>query len=218
LVQNFQKMEILTHPKELTRENLKEWRKEFVKKIERTTTREDSDRLILAVERKEFKDQDTADWTKVIYENGKGKISYPFCEEFEMSEFERKILNQNENLKNQEIKKSALKEENGDWNLDGSLKEISRGGEAVVLEETIAELKVAVRVQCFDSALFTGDMENCSFDWHLSKGYFFNCHFHHIFKISRLLRITKPMMLVLFRTTKMSLHILQIVRSLKMEK
>jgi hypothetical protein len=70
------------------------------------------------------------------------------------------------------IKRSELKEENGDWNLDSSLKEISRGGEALVLEETISGLKVAVRVQCFDSALFTGDMKDYYFNSHLSKGDF----------------------------------------------
>jgi hypothetical protein len=175
-------MKILTHPRELTRENLEEWRKIFVIKIGRTTTRTDLDlgskseihslsRLILAVERREFRNVNMGKWTEVIFKNGTGKVTGEYgSEEFEISEFERKILDQNKNLKNQEIEKSALKEENGDWNLDGSLKEISRGGEAVVLEETIAGLKVAVRVACFDSALFVGDMEDCSFQWHLSEG------------------------------------------------
>jgi serine/threonine protein kinase len=53
------------------------------------------------------------------------------------------------------------------------LEEISQGGEAVVFEEIIAGIQVAVRVQCFDSALFTGDMEEYSFNWHLSTGDFF---------------------------------------------
>jgi len=34
-------------------------------------------------------------------------------------------------------------------------------------------LEVAVRVACFDSALFVGNMDDCSFNWHLSKGDFF---------------------------------------------
>ena len=164
-------MKILTHPKELTRENLGKWRKEFVKKIGRTTTRTDLDRLILAIERREFKNK-IADWTEVIFEDVTGKVTDEYrSEEFEISEFEGKILDRNQNLKNKEIKKSALKEENGEWTLDGSLEEISRGGEAVVFKETISGLQVAVRVACFDSALFTGDMEDCSFQWHLSKGY-----------------------------------------------
>ena len=168
-------MKILTHPRELTREKLEEWGKEFVKKIGRTTTRTDSDRLILAVERREFRYHPLAVWMAVIFDNIKGKITTEEfgSEEFEISEFERKILDKNQNLKNTEIKKSALEEENGNWNLKGELKEISRGGEAVILEETIAGLKVAVRVACFDSALFTGDMDDCSFEWHLSKGDFF---------------------------------------------
>ena len=67
-------MKILTHPKELTRENLQKWRKEFVKKIGRTTTRTDLDRLILAVERREFENEHLAGWTNVTFENEKGKV------------------------------------------------------------------------------------------------------------------------------------------------
>ena len=142
-------MKVSTHPEKLTRESLEKWRKEFVKKMERTTTRTDSDRLILALDRREFRHDRIAGgegWTKVTFENGKGKVTDEdgYSEEFEISKFERRILDQNQDLENQEIKKSALKEENGEWNLDGSLKEISRGGEAVVLEKTIAGLKVAV--------------------------------------------------------------------------
>ena len=41
---------------------------------------------------------------------------------------------------------------------------------------------MAVRVACFDSALFTGDMEDCSFEWNLSKGeFFFNLPFSSLF-------------------------------------
>jgi hypothetical protein len=165
-------MEILTDPRELTREKMEEWREEFVKKVKRSTTRTDLDRLILAVDRREFENENWAGWTEVIFQTGKGKVTdeYGRSGEFEISEFERKILDQNQNLKNREIKKSALKEDEGEWNLDCSLKKIASGGEAVVLEETIAGLKVAVRIQCFDSAVFTGDMENFSFEWHLSKG------------------------------------------------
>jgi hypothetical protein len=163
----------------LTRDNLEEWRKEFVKKMTRTTTRMDLDRLILAVDRREFEIEEMGKWTEVIFENEKGKVrekdgySITYSEEFEISEFERKILEQNQNLKNTEIKKSALTQENGEWTLESPLKEISRGGEAVVLEETIEGLKVAVRVACFDSALFVGNMDDYSFNWHLSKGDFF---------------------------------------------
>ena len=165
------KMKILTHPKELTRDNLEKWRKEFVKKMKRTTTRTDLDRLILAVDRRKFKEDYMAGWTKVIFENGKGKVTTKegLSEKFVISEFERKILgqkknhlgslfrkilDQKKNLKNTELKKSALTQENGEWTLDSSLKEISRGGEAVVLEETIEGLKVAVRVRVPNTLLY----------------------------------------------------------------
>jgi hypothetical protein len=168
-------MEILTHPRELTRIDLEEWRKEFVELIRRRTTRKDKDRLILAVERREFESHKKYDdWTEVFFENGKVKAKFERCsEEFDISNFERKILERNENLLNTKIERSALNEEGGEWNLDGSLEEISQGGEAVVFEEIIAGVQVAVRVQCFDSALFTGDMEKYSFNWHLSTGDFF---------------------------------------------
>jgi hypothetical protein len=169
-------MKISTHPEVLTRENLEEWRKEFVKKMKRTTTRTDSDRLILAVDRRHFKRNLVASWTEVIFEDGKGKVTaeYGRSEEFEISNFERKILDQMKNQKKIELKKSELQQENGEWTPDCSLKEISRGGEAVVMKETIEKLEVAVRVACFDSALFVGNMDDCSFEWHLSKGDFFN--------------------------------------------
>ena len=178
-------MRISTHPKVLTRDKLEKWRKEFVKKMRRTTTRTDFDRLLLAVDRRQFEKDWMAGWTEVTFENEKGKVTDKNgdSEEFEISEFERKILDQNQNKKKIELKKSALKEENGEWTLDCSLKEISRGGEAVVLKETIAGLKVAVRVACFDSALFVGNMNDCSFDWHLSKGDFLKIyHFSMIFR------------------------------------
>ena len=93
-----------------------------MKKIGRTTTRTDLDRLILAVERREFEDEEIAEWKVVIFENGRGKATRKYdSEEFEISEFERRILDQNKDFENQEIKKSAMKEENGDWKLDSSL-------------------------------------------------------------------------------------------------
>jgi hypothetical protein len=95
-------MEIFTHPRELTRKNLEIWRKEFVKKLasRRTTTRTDSDRLVLAVERREFKKEEMAEWTEVIFEEGKGKVTTKngISEEFKISEFERKILEESRTL------------------------------------------------------------------------------------------------------------------------
>jgi hypothetical protein len=174
-IQNFYKMEILTHPTDLTRDNLELWREQFVKKIGRTTKRTDSDRLILAVERREFNKHDMTQWTEVIFEDGIGKITGKYAsEEFIISEFERKILekNQNQKLNGRITKKSELKEEDVEWQLENSLKKISSGGEAVIMEEIISGLKVAVRVQCFDSLLFTGDLKEYEFVWHLSNGEF----------------------------------------------
>jgi hypothetical protein len=166
-------MEILTHPRELTRKNLEKWRNEFVKKLARTTTRTDLDRLILAVERREFENTWMAEWEDVVFEDIKGKVTRRNgSEEFEISDFERKILDHDKNLKPGKILRSDLKEENGAWKFDKSIKEISSGGEAVVLEEIIAGRKIAVRVQCFDSALFTGDMDEYEYEWHLSNGDF----------------------------------------------
>ena len=54
--------------------------------------------------------------------------------------------------------------------LEGKLDEISRGGEAVVLKERIEDVEYAVRVACFDSALFAGDTKDYSYEWHLSEG------------------------------------------------
>jgi hypothetical protein len=125
---DFKKMKISTHPEKLTRENLEKWRKEFVKKMKRTTTRTDSDRVILAVDRRQFKKDWMAGWMKVIFEDGKGKVIHKkgSSEEFEISEFERKILDQKKNQEKIEIEKSSLKQENGEWTLESSLEEISR--------------------------------------------------------------------------------------------
>merc|ERR1712157_296433 len=113
------KMRIDTHPENLTRANLEEWRKDFVKKLKRTTERTDQDRLILALDRREFKNKYMAQWTEVIFGNEKGKVSYiprnmggrVKSEEFNLSDFERKIIdkiNKNENQENLKIKKSSL--------------------------------------------------------------------------------------------------------------
>ena len=145
-----------------------------MKKIERTTTRTDLDRLILAVERREFEKNSMGGWTEVIFQNKKGNVTNNNgnSEEFVVSKFEQTILEREPNLNSRNIEKSDLQEEDGEWQLDNSLKKISSGGEAVVLEEIISGLKVAVRVACFDPALFTGDMAEYEFEWHLSKGDF----------------------------------------------
>ena len=160
----------ITHPSELTRENVEKWGENFVKKAKRTTTRTELDRLILAVERRQFKDDDVARWTEVVFDAGKGEVQVSWgSEDWNISTFEKKILDANPGLLRR-IERTELKEENGEWQL-GSMKIISSGGEAVVLEETIGGLEVAVRVQCFDPFLFTKKaIGQYQFEWHLSGG------------------------------------------------
>ena len=162
----------ITQPKELSRENLEKWGENFVKNVKRTTTRTELDRLILAVERRQFNYDHMARWTEVVFDAGKGKVqtrSYG-SEDWNISTFEKKILDANPGLLRR-IERTELKEENGEWQL-GSMKIISSGGEAVVLEETIGGLEVAVRVQCFDPLLFTKGIAGYDFQWHLSEGEF----------------------------------------------
>ena len=163
---------MINQPIELTRENLENWGKNFVKKVKRTTTRTELDWLILAVERREFKSDYMARWTEVVFDAGKGKVEAGFngSEDWNISTFEKNILDANPGLLRR-IERTELKEENGEWQL-GSMKIISSGGEAVVLEETIGGLEVAVRVQCFDPLLFTKGIAGYDFEWHFSEGEF----------------------------------------------
>ena len=97
-------MQISTHPKELTRESVKNWLQTFQKKLKRTTSRDDLDRLILSVERMEFDDNRCALWEQVIFQNGKGKV---FCqdvfgdvrsEECTITSFQKTIVSKNRSL------------------------------------------------------------------------------------------------------------------------
>ena len=164
---------ITSHPRELTKENLDKWLEEFLKKTKRTTSRTQLDRLILAVERRQFDNNLMGRWTEVIFKDGKGRavLEGGKSEEWTISRFERKILEASPDLL-RKIDRSELEEETGEWKLDGSLKTISVGGEAIVLDEKIGGLEVAVRVQCFDPELFTGRMDKYRFEWNLSKGQF----------------------------------------------
>ena len=162
---------VTTHPKELTREAVKEWLEGFKKKLKRTTSRDDLDRLILSVERHEFEKYWNANWEEIVFENGEGK----FCvngeeEKWAITAFQKTILEKNPSFKSRKIARSELKEETGEWILDQSFKSISEGGEAIVLEEKFGELEVAVRVQAFDSGIFTKKDEGLKFEIHLSRG------------------------------------------------
>ena len=54
-------------PKELSRENVEKWLTEFTKKLKRTTTRTELDRLILSIDRKKFDNADLAGWTEAYF-------------------------------------------------------------------------------------------------------------------------------------------------------
>ena len=148
-----------------------------MKKLKRETTRGDLDRLILSVERMDFEDNHCAVWTDVIFENGEGKITYDRYGEkaiktWKISPFQKKILDTNDDFEGRNIRRSELKEENGQWYLDPHLckRMISSGGEAIVLKEQFEQLEAAVRVQLFDPAIFTKNNNMLDFKIHLSKG------------------------------------------------
>ena len=65
---------MINQPRELSRENLEKWGENFVKNVKRTTTRTELDRLILAVERREFENRWLAKWTEVVFDDAKGKV------------------------------------------------------------------------------------------------------------------------------------------------
>ena len=64
----------IKNPTELTKDNLRNWITPFLGKLKKTTTRNDRDRLILAVERKEFKDEWMPEWEELTFAKGKAEI------------------------------------------------------------------------------------------------------------------------------------------------
>ena len=170
------------HPKELTKEVIKNWLDGFHKRLKRTTTRDDLDRLILSVERREFEDDYYgAKWEEVTFEHGEGMTSSPYgMEKWIVTKFQEKILERNPDFHGKKLERSKLKREEGEWILDPPLKrkKIAAGGEAIILNETFGNLDVAVRVQCFDPALFTEKFPAASdelhFEIHLSGGNLIN--------------------------------------------
>ena len=171
-------MHVSTHPKELTGKAVKKWVKEFKTKLKRTTSRNDLDRLILSVERRDFEERNLGQWEEVTFTNEKGKVCDDvFSEEWAINSLQKAILDKNTELEGRTIRRSELQEETGEWILDKSLqkKVISAGGEAIVLEEKFGELDVAVRVQCFDSAMFVEEYKDeFEFEIHLSEGNLFS--------------------------------------------
>ena len=152
--------------------------KRFVRKLKRTTSRSKKCRLISAVERTEFSDDDNATYWQycefgaikaTIYHQFKGKL-----EDFEMTAIQKEILAAEPALRNNLISRWEIKEERGEWELPDEIKGklISEGGEALVISELFGNLEAAVRVQVFDPFLFTDGFAADSFSWriHLSKG------------------------------------------------
>ena len=165
----------------LTKQQVEKWRESFTKKLKRTTSRNDMDRLLLSVDRTFFDDDKGAGWTKVKFENGRGRVKYKNGETgFKITPFQEKLLSKENVQKEIEglkddfwIPKSKLDEETGVWiTEDDSKSTVHVGGEAVVYKEIIGKKEYAVRVHAFDTAIFT---LKCSdndlvYDIHLSTG------------------------------------------------
>ena len=158
----------------LTKECIKKWQENFTKKLERTTSRKALDRLILSVDRVDFDNVEGAAWTKVKFINGRGHVAYKDGQtEFEVTPFQKKLLldkNVIEKYRDTWIPKSKLEEENGEWKDSEST--VYVGGEAIVFKESIGNVEVAVRVQAFDSALYTPECsdDQLIYETHLSTG------------------------------------------------
>ena len=118
-------------------------------------------------------DWNAAHWKYVEFgEDGSGNIGRR--EHFKITNFQKTILEEDKSLFGQEIGRSEVMQESGEWNLSEELeaKAISQGGEAIVLQENFDGLDVAVRVQVFDPFLFTEELKNedISYEIHLSRG------------------------------------------------
>ena len=84
------------HPRELSRYAVEKWLEDFKKKLKRTTSRDDLDRLILSVERYEVEKSSLAGWEEVLFENGKGKVDTEYnSEEWFITSFQKMILEKN---------------------------------------------------------------------------------------------------------------------------
>jgi hypothetical protein len=163
----------------LTKKQVEKWQESFTKKLERETSRNDMDRLLLSVDRAYFDDDKGAGWTKVKFENGRGRVKYKNGETgFKITPFQEKLLSK-ENVKKELkddnwIPKSKLDEETGVWITKGndSKSIFHAGGEAVVYKEIIGAKEYVVRVHAFDTAIFTPKCSNDDlvYDIHLPTG------------------------------------------------
>ena len=147
------------------KKEIEKWLKGFLAKLKRTSTRTEKCRLILAVERMQFENNDYAAlWQYVRFGEENVEILDPRknvvkknLQKLKITEFQKQLLKSNAALKNQLIGNSEIKEEKGEWNIPAELKTkiISEGGEALVFSENFGICETAVRVQIFDPFLFT---------------------------------------------------------------
>ena len=155
--------------REALRIEISDWVKSFLPKLERESTRTAKCRLIASVERHEFGNRFIAKKWQFFKFVGNRGILFSNDEielaKFKATSFQKKILRENQSLKNVLIGRSEIKEENGNWIFDDDLKGklISEGGEAVVLDLKFGEHVMAVRIQCFDpfllSKVFAGQIK-----------------------------------------------------------
>jgi len=153
---------------------IEKWLKGFLAKLKRTSTRTEKCRLILAVERMQFKNDDfAAVWTHVQFGEENVEIFNKYKESLQklkLTEFQKQLLKSNAALKNQLIGHSEIKEENGEWNIPADLKNkiVSEGGEALVFSEKFGIFETAVRIQIFDPFLFTNNFGLDLLTWKIS--------------------------------------------------
>jgi hypothetical protein len=153
------------------------WLTGFLAKLKRTSTRTEKCRLISSVERMTFENDNYAAWWKNV-RFGEDEVEifgrFGCLQKIKLTKFQKMILNSNSNLKNVMISRSEIKEENGKWEIEAELKKklLSKGGEALVFSEEFGNLETAVRLQIFDSSLFTKDFGLDSITWkiHFEKG------------------------------------------------
>ncbi|CBY33385.1 unnamed protein product [Oikopleura dioica] len=144
---------------------IEKWLEGFLAKLKRTSTRTEKCRLILAVERMQFDDDNYAVWWNhvrfgeehvEIFDTSKFAIKNSL-QKIKITDFQKQILKANAALKNQLIGHSEIKEEKGEWQIPDVMKTktISQGGEALVCSEKFGICETAVRIQIFDPFLFT---------------------------------------------------------------
>ena len=144
----------------MEKNEIEKWLEGFLAKLKRTSTRTEKCRLILAVERMQFENDNYAVWKHQFGEENVEIIAYGNClQKIKLTEFQKRILKSNGSLINKLIGHSEIKEEKGEWKIPAELKTkvISQGGEALVFSEKFGICETAVRIQIFDPFLFTDD-------------------------------------------------------------